>query len=584
MTSPHLNHSPPLQFYTDIGIGLSLAKVTALKRLRSAKPRQSLPLACPQLAGDVLNDIIALGSTALIAHLDQLLAKSPVHVIQESQTVTRIRVCGALDYVIDRSQRKVWTEPAPLSAKERRSAQPPPWHHTLDDKCYAVDLLKVLCKPMWLNYVAARPGWFGCTFSHHGCVQQQLFIKQNEMEYALAMVVRTTWQYFKRDKAFIALRHSLASQLTLHLGAGVVNLAMRSRLRTDTFALDARHMSLVLRHQPAFETMGRENPKLLPALTAWLMNADNSRSDAISKINDALPYMRYEVLAAGLPPRAWRYLAQHGFKRLQPHRDPAVPWKSMLHTLQAMDVAQWPPLPPRGFLRLLNDTAGHPLYYLQTCYRSGAGWFWQLACLEAHARRGDTAAYSDLFDQLPEWAWMVRHYQLQPDKNQRRKGIEWLEFMSDVVQSRLSQHDAPEWALWLPADGWPIDDDHNQRLKIVPLQSLGALRQEAFALHNCTDSFEDCCRAETHVLISLRSWTTNKVFALASFEKRRNWELSQVAGPCNTAVQPWVKQVAQQAAVWVRYHHFQQPKTLVETAAPSQDATKDDIHMLFMDI
>ena len=33
------------------------------------------------------------------------------------------------------------------------------------------------------------------------------------------------------------------------------------------------------------------------------------------------------------------------------------------------------------------------------------GWFWKMACDEAAAQRGDTAAYLDLSDRIPLWAW-----------------------------------------------------------------------------------------------------------------------------------------------------------------------------------
>ena len=192
-----------------------------------------------------------------------------------------------------------------------------------------------------------------------------------------------------------------------------------------------------------------------------------------------------------------------------------------------------------------------------------------MTCDAAHACKGDTAEYSDLFDCIPAWAWMVRHYQLKPDKNQRRKGKEWLEFMSDVLQSMALKEDVPEWALWLPPDGW--DDSH--RHKIVPLQSRVALLREAIALHNCADALQDRCRAESHILISLRLWATDKPVALASVERRGcNWVLGQVAGPCNQPVRPWVRQIAQEAVAWVRYHHSHRP------AGPALPAAEKDIN------
>ena len=547
----------PIQFHTNEGIGLSLINAATHKRLVcaiKAKPSKPQPAT---LTGEVLNDIITLGSHAFIAHVGQLLHKNPVQVIQDTGSVTRIRVCASLDYVIDRAQQQVWAEPSPHTPRESRSAEQPPWYHPLNGKFSDFDVLNPLCKPMWLNYIAARPGWFGYTFSRHKGTQKQLFIENDEMAHALRMVIRAAWRHFCRDKAFIALRHQVATTLTLHIGPSNINLAMRARLRIAPAVLHAKHLNLVLRHQRAFATMENENPKLLPALTAWLLHDKNDCVDNSPSSIDALPAMRRDLLATGLPPLAWRYLAQHGFKRLQPHKVAYSYWLSLIETLKALNVARWPSLPPRGFLRLLRDTAGTPQRYEDMGDRSAAGWFWQMTCEDAQACQGDTAEYSYLFDQIAEWAWMVRHYQLTPDKNQRRKGIEWLELMSDAVQSLVVRQGVPEWALWLPASGWADMHPFNA----VPLQSPGTLVREASALHNCADAFIEQCRSESHVMVSLRTWGTDKSVALVMLERRgSNWAVNQVSGPCNQQASFKMRQLAQQACDWVRYHHSQRPE------------------------
>ena len=94
----------PVQFHTNEGIGLSLINAATRKRLVcaiKAKPSKPQPAT---LTGEIVNDIIALGSQAFIAHVGQLLHKNPVQVIQDTGSVTRIRVCASLDYVIDRAQ------------------------------------------------------------------------------------------------------------------------------------------------------------------------------------------------------------------------------------------------------------------------------------------------------------------------------------------------------------------------------------------------------------------------------------------------------------------------------------------------
>ena len=517
-----------------------------------------------------------LGSQAFIAHVGQLLHKNPVQIVRDSDQVTRIRVCGALDYVMDRSQNQVWAEPSPPTPRERNAAEQPPWYHPLNGKNNDFDVLNPLCRPMWLNYIAARPGWFGYTFSRQKGTQKQLFIENDEMAHALRVVIRTAWRHYCRNAAFIALRHQVATALTQHIGPATIDLAMRARLCNGPAVLHAQHLNLVLRHQRAFATMAHENPQLLTGLTAWLLKEKGAGNEPIG-LTDALPVMRHELLRTGLPPMAWRYLVQHGFKRLQPmqpHVAACTPWVAMVRTLQALHEARLPALPPHGFLRLLIDVAGYPDTFEHS--RDGLpGWFWQWICNAAHDCKGDTAEYRYLLDQVPAWAWMVRHYQLKPDKNQRRKGIEWLELMTDAMQSLVAKPDVPQWALWLPANGW----DESYKQKIVPLQSREALLREAIALHNCADAYQDRCRAETHVLISLRLWAGDRHVALACMERRgNNWVVSQVAATCNQPARPWMRQLAKQACDWVRYHHSQRPTA---EQNPPPDADNHEFDELF---
>lgn len=128
--------------------------------------------------------------------------------------------------------------------------------------------------------------------------------------------------------------------------------------------------------------------------------------------------------------------------------------------------------------------------------------------------------------------------------------------MSDAVQSLAAKEGVPEWALWLPANGWA--DMHP--LNAVPLQSPGALLREAIALHNCADAFTEQCRSESHVMVSLRTWGTDKSVALVMLERRgSHWAVNQVSGPCNQQASYKLRQLAQQVCNWVRYHHSQRP-------------------------
>ena len=566
-------HETPIQFHTNHGIGLRLANAAARKGLCRATTGFGLITMPPHLSGDVQEDTVGLGTDALIQHARRVIHAHPLKILVEGRSRTRIRVSGALDYVIDRAEQRVWVETSPLTHRERLSKQRPPWHNPCSGPLDNVDVLNPLSRPAWLVYMAARPGWFGYAFARHEDAQSQLFVQQDEMAHALSRVADNAWREMHDDMVLVALRHQLSSTLTLHIGPGLVNLAMRARHHTHSASLTARHLNLVWRHQAAFESMERENPRLLPALTAWLLH-DKTNDQA--RLPDALAQMRSDLLASDLPPKAWRYLAQHGMKRLLPTQLTHSPWASLLTGLGALNAARWPALPPRGFLRLLHDAAGRPDSYDTAC-DGVPGWFWQMTCDEAYARRGDTCAYLDLFGAVPRWAWLVREFALKPDKNQRRKGLVWLCEVAQAHEHLAKQDDVPAWASWLQSARW----DEVPRVKVVPLLSPNALLQEAIALHNCVDSYTSRCQQETHLLFSLRDCRTGKRVALMCVERRGStWMLGQVAGPCNRPVPGWVRQVAVQVAAWVRYHHSQRLSVLKQTSA---EEGPTDLHILFQD-
>lgn len=362
---------------------------------------------------------------------------------------------------------------------------------------------------------------------------------------ALSRVTALVFRQLRNDTAMVSLRHQLATALTLHIGPALVNLAMYARLRPNEACLNARHLNLVWQHRAAYETMQRENPRLSVALTAWLLH---DKANDKKRLSDVLPQMRRDLLASGLPPKAWRYLVQHGTRRLLPKQSNLSPWKALEDTLRALSAARWPKLPPREFLRLLRDTAGPPDTY-EAAAEGVLGWFWQMACNEAYACQGDTRAYLDLCDRIPYWAWLVREFGLQPDHNQRRRVAKWLREVARDQEQFAESDDQPAWALWLQTIPW----GEVAGVRVVPLLSTGALLQESIALHNCADGFATECSRGSVILLSLREQTTDRRLALACLERRGNsWIMNQVAGPCNKPAPDWLHRSAAHAGDLVR--------------------------------
>lgn len=539
------SYETSIQLRVGDGIGLRLANSAVCRGLIRATDKSLRKTAPSALTGEVAEDIVTLGCEALTRHVRHHIRNSPLKTIVESSTRTRIRVCGALDYVIDRDKCSVWAEPAPLSRSERAAKEHPPWHHPFGSSMDSIDILNPLGRPPWLAYVAARPGWFGLSFARHADGQGQLFGTQDVVMRALSRVTALVFRQLRHDTAMMSLRHQLATALTLQIGPALVNLAMYARLRPNEACLNARHLNLVWQHRAAYETMQRENPRLSVALTAWLLH---DKANDKNRLSDVLPQMRRDLLASGLPPKAWRYLVQHGTRRLLPKQSNLSPWKALEDTLRALSAARWPELPPREFLRLLRDAAGPPDTY-EAAAEGVPGWFWQMACNEASACQRDTRAYLDLCDRIPYWAWLVRQFGLQPDHNQRRRVTKWLREVARDQEQFAESDDQPAWALWLQTIPW----GEVAGVRVVPLLSPSALLQESIALHNCADGYATECLRGSNILLSLREQTTDRRVALACLERRGStWIMNQVAGPCNKPAPDWVHRSAAHAGDLVR--------------------------------
>ena len=115
-------HLAPIQYLIDNGIGARLINAAVRQRMRSAKECTSDHLAHPVLTGDVYKDTVSLGVSALLGHVMHHLDADPIRVMSSVGSRLRIRIFGALDYVIDRSEQAVWVEPSRLNVPIPRNS------------------------------------------------------------------------------------------------------------------------------------------------------------------------------------------------------------------------------------------------------------------------------------------------------------------------------------------------------------------------------------------------------------------------------------------------------------------------------
>lgn len=480
--------------------------------------------------------VVALGAEQTIAQFRWLLHTRPLEVPSDPYP-QRIRVLGAIDYVVDRQQSRVYGTPS--DRRVRRGAFGD--ELTVD----AIDLLRPLCKPFLLRYLAFLPTGVCARSTLADRQQGQLWRHDTNALQALPVICARAWAVVRQDPALRRLRRELVYWLVSAIGSQSYDLALRSRNNPGSQSLSSAHLALVWRYWHAYRRMQLENPQLLPVLTAWL----RYRRRWSRRVDDEVPAMRRDLLARGFAPGAWRYLARHGARRLMDHRGWTITWPDLVLTLKALAAARWPEPPPRGFIRLLFSTAGVPRSYLGTP-GTVPGWFWNWTCAAANACGHDAGAYRKLQDNVVIWAWLVRRCQVRPDANQRRRRLDWLARWADKQEAlvRLSGRDA--WAGWLRDVDWSV----LAPLRVVPLLSPRSLLEEARTMHNCADAHADACEQGKYLLLSLRRGDSGKRVALVGLRHARDgWRLHQVAGPCNHPVSDAVHASAR--AVAVRVHH-----------------------------
>lgn len=500
-----------------------------------ASSRTHLLDAITYTSGAVFSDLVACGVAALVRHTAMRLDRRPVRTIHVDEFMTRIRVLGAIDYVVDRRLRRVYAEPSPLSGPERKSTVHPPWSHPAPRPLSDIDILKPLCKPMCLAYVAARTGWFEFPFAGSGAGQRGLFLSNTDGQYALEVVSHRCYWMFADTLPFLQLQADLLDTLSCQIDPRLMDLAIRARPFTRFRGLNAQHLNRVWQSREMFEQVQRENPRLLPAVSAWrgAHVPDTSTLDS-----DPVAVMRRQLLAEGLSPRAWRHLARHGTRNLLPDQARKTAWSHLVRSLSALEEADWPAAPISA-VELLFDTAGPPT--VGGWSDTGAPvWFWRMLLQHAARVKSHAGEYTEFLAAAVQWAFWARRANLMPDPNQLRAGIPWLAKWCENHASRDALNSSRVWLQWLPQA--PVIAE--SRWKAIPLRSAAAVFDEAIALHNCADGLIEKCALESVVLISLRN-AIGKRRALAEYSRvDGTWICTEVKGPCNRPPTPEERRVA----------------------------------------
>jgi len=492
-------------------------------------------------------DTVSLGAAALLQHCKALFRMFSLRIFHSPDDGrSSIHVCGAVEYVIDRRNGRISARG--IGDGQQAGAVRQRANNLLDTALayQNVELLKPLCKPFWLQFIAFQPGGICGKSGLADHFQKSLWSSAPSAVEVLDEICNRVHRQLRKDPDFLRLQAHLSYWLIKLINPQVVHLALLSRTDKRSTSLDARHVSLVWKYQSLYVRMHSENPRLLPVLSAWLQI---KRLDVNHGLKDAVPSIRQDLLDNGLPPKAWRYLSSHGTRKLTRNNNCALSWDRLEHWLHILNKSRWPNPPPPGFLGLLSDAAGEPDNYFQS--ESGVpGWFWNWSCEAAANCAQDPLAIRQLKDQIVQWAFLVRIYQPKPDGNQQRRRLNWLEDWADRKESCAMLPNEDSWGLWLRNLHW----NSLQTLRVVPLLSPHAMRQEGVSMHNCIDRYIGDCENGNYLALSLRECGGKRLALLGLSRSDRDgaWELDELAGPCNRPVKLQIHEVARMVLEQVR--------------------------------
>ena len=284
-------------------------------------------------------------------------------------------------------------------------------------------------------------------------------------------------------------------------------------------------------HAMPLAQVGIDHPALLPFLRC-LPEGLACRADPIGTLQGHL-------LAHGLEPGAWKRLELWGFQTFDDFLDnlaampgALVEYANLLHRLEVQDV------PPGLFSHLAGWAAAFDGVDIATrTLRWIPDWFMRALLREAEeTSEGDADRLAGELGQALPW---LRDTNPEPDSNQRKAGWYWI------------SHQAIEHDLALEAVKWtvPCETLVEGPYLVVPLRSGAELREEAIAMKNCLEDYEDQCARGILIVFSIRRADNHKRLACFMVAKTRHllrdlWELEQIAGKMNSPVSHEMSRVA----------------------------------------
>lgn len=365
-------------------------------------------------------------------------------------------------------------------------------------------------------------------------IQADLFTTKKDQATRKFALARAVWPALKRDWRFRYLRHSLLPQ-RLALDKSVLNLALRCRTHPEE-NVTVQTFNTVWQNKEPLETVGRENPGLLPLVFQGM------NKGVLDPHYDLVQALRANLMNRGVSPAAWRYLARHGTRLFRPfweHEPDIDLFHWVAQYLGWLDEMGLPRPPSLAMARTWLDIE---MGYCNGALRWNRGeWSLPAPILSAAFKspRRDAPTFLKEFAAIAHWAIFE---QPELDANQRKAGWDWVNRQWQVSQVELAARASSGNASWVSLVGEMTAGG----LVAVPLTTERQLVDEGLAMRNCLATYTEWCVNDEVRLFSIRRGESGKRVADVSIvpEKNGEWVVSDIKGYTNTSSRPEVENLA----------------------------------------
>jgi len=415
-------------------------------------------------------------------HLDK-----PARVNNTGQDSRLITIFDSLAYRVDYKNRRI------VSGTQING------HFKPDNAIFEVG--RPLASPFWLLPILKNLSL--------ACAEQgDLFFEMSLMDDLAHWLSSTAYRLLLRNPVFQNFRQNSLPRM-LNISKDIYGIALAARPRPVGPMIDSRTLNDVWHNEKTFRQVARENPQLLPLMSAFVEQIQPGE-----KIysRDPVLTLKTRLRDSGLSDAGWRYLVRHGSRLFRiPWEITAgqAPFEVAIRYLEGLESAGLPPPPPPSVVKaLLHCYSQHHLIdaHLDEGFQETIDpVVLRAGLLEAdrHRLAGTLEGFAEEFLGVCWWSEALPD---GLDDNQSKAGWKWFvrQWLEEEEANVLLENTEPQQ--WVTR----LDEFRMGRMSVLPLSSSESLIRESLAMRNCLQTYIEECANGRFEVYSVRETKTGK--------------------------------------------------------------------------